>query len=35
MKNQDYNNRYPELREALKTIAKKKGVKMPKIIAFA
>jgi superfamily II DNA or RNA helicase len=32
--NQDYKNRYPELHEALKKIANKKGVTMPKTIAF-
>lgn len=35
MFNEDYNNRYPELRAALATIAKKKGVKVPDTIAFA
>ena len=34
MYNEDYNNRYPELRAALVTLAKKKGVKAPKVIAF-
>lgn len=34
MHNQDYNNRYPELREALNKIAVKKGVSKPKAIAF-
>lgn len=33
--NKDYNNRYPELHEALQKIAKKKGVKAPESIAFA
>jgi hypothetical protein len=35
MYNEDYNNRYPELHAALATLAKKKGKKMPKTIAFA
>jgi len=35
MKNQDYNNRYPELHEALKKIANKKGGKVPSDIAFS
>jgi hypothetical protein len=35
MHNQDYKNRYPELHEALKKIAKKKGVQVPKSIVFA
>lgn len=35
MYNEDYNNRYEELRESLKKIAVKRGVKMPKSIVFA
>ena len=35
MHNQDYKNRYPELHEALKKLAKKKGVPVPKTIEFA
>lgn len=34
MYNQDYNNRYPELREALSKLADKKGVAKPKYLAF-
>jgi hypothetical protein len=34
MKNQDYDNRYPELHEALRKLANKKGVPNPKVIAF-
>jgi superfamily II DNA or RNA helicase len=34
MYNEDYNNRYPELREALAKLAKKKGVIAPKHLAF-
>ncbi len=35
MHNEDYNNRYPELRAALATLAKKKGVNAPKTLAFS
>jgi len=35
MKNQDYNNRYPELHAALKKIANKKGGRVPNAIAFS
>lgn len=35
MYNEDYKNRYPELREALAKLADKKGVARPKTIAFA
>jgi len=34
MNNQDYNNRYPELREMLQKIANKNGVRLPKTISF-
>lgn len=35
MYNQDYNNRYDELRASLKKIAVKRGVRAPKTLAFA
>lgn len=35
MYNEDYNNRYPELRASLKKIAVKRGVSVPKVLAFA
>jgi hypothetical protein len=34
MHNKDYNNRYPELREALVIIARKKGGAIPKALDF-
>jgi hypothetical protein len=34
MYNEDYNNRYPELRMALSKIATKKGVRVPKVLSF-
>lgn len=34
MHNEDYNNRYTELRVALATVAKKKGSKLSKVLAF-
>jgi hypothetical protein len=35
MHNEDYNNRYTELRAALATVAKKKGKQVSKLLAFA
>lgn len=35
MHNQDYNNRYDDLRASLKKIAVKRGVRAPKTLAFA